>query len=99
MATAVLEKTASKLALHARCIEAAVHQPGNWAVIVEGERYPVFVEATQDDSILTVVFLAGPMPEGEHVVLLEVDGLPMYGSTVTFGANSWWKHTLSHPLD
>lgn len=98
MATAVLEKNASRVALHARCIEAAVHQPQGWRVLVDGEVKPVFVETTNDGSILTVVFIAGPMPEGEHTVLLEVDGFPMYGGVATFGAGSWWKHTVTAQL-
>ena len=95
MATAVLEQTASQVGLRARTIEAAVHQPTSWKVTVDGNEMPVFVETTKDGSILSAVFIAGPMPEGNHFVMLEVDGVPMYGSIVTFGTDSWWKHTVT----
>jgi hypothetical protein len=98
MATAVLEQTMSRVGLHARCIEAAVHQPDDWKVVVDGVEMPVFVEVTEDESILSAVFIAGPMPEGDHFVMLEVDGAPMYGSVVSFKADSWWKRTVSARL-
>ena len=99
MTTAVLEQTVGKVALHARCLEAAVHQPKGWKVTVDGQDKPVYVEATQDGSILSVTFLAGPMPEGDHTVMLEMDGTALYCSMVSFVADSWWKHTLSVRLD
>ena len=98
MATAVLEQTMNRVGLHARCIEAAMHQPGDWQVLVDGVAMPVYVEVSEDESILSAVFLAGPMPEGEHFVMLEVDGTPMYGADVTFEAGSWWKRTVSARL-
>jgi hypothetical protein len=95
MSTAMLERKVTLVGLHARCMEAAVHQPGAWAVRVDGQEVPLIIETLEDETILEVSFIAGPMPVGNHAVSLEFKGNPMHCASMNFDNGQWWKHSLS----
>jgi hypothetical protein len=99
MGTALLERSIGSVGLHARCLESAIHRPDGWTLYLDGEIYgPVSIEITQDESIISATWVAGPMPEGLHVVALHFAGAPMIVSEMDFKTGSWWKHKLSSHL-
>lgn len=66
--------------------------------MVEDQILPVHVSVEEDGSIITVTFLAGPMPSGHRFVCLCFEGNPMVGALVTFEPGSWWKHIITSDL-
>ena len=92
------EQAVGEIALAARCIEAAVHRPNSWTLTVNNESYPVSVEHRITDDVVQVVFVAGPMPEGEFYVELRLDNQPLVCASVRFRFGQWWKHVIDARL-
>lgn len=94
-----MESTVGQVALHARCIEAAVHQPDGWVLRVDGIEVPVEVRTAESKSRVKVTFVAGPIPAGSTVVSLELNGVPMHVREATFDPQRcFWALQMSARL-
>lgn len=79
-----MEGTVGRIALHARCLEAAVHQPDGWQLRAGDVVMPVEVRTSDIDDRVKATFVAGPIPAGDHVLELELDGVPMHVRAASF---------------
>lgn len=96
MNTVTMESTVGQVALHARLLEAAVHQPDGWLLRSDCFELPVEVRTREATDLVQASFVAGPVPAGEAMVSLELNGVPMHVRSVAFDTERcFWLFEVS----